>query len=83
MQFNSKQIKQFNRQQMSDYFFIEDAGDFVDSFDDSDEVYRWLYELHQEIDIEDLTEVLRLFIDYEKHEHYLAVKRFIANEIDL
>lgn len=83
MQINSEQIKQFNKQQMSDYFYIEDADDFVNAFNDSDEVYRWLYDLHQEIDIQDLTEVLRLFVDKEMHEHYLAVKRFIANEIDL
>ena len=83
MQLNSDQIKQFNKQQMSDYFYIEDANEFARSFNDSDEVYKWLYELHKEIDIEDLTEVLRLFIDNEMHEHYLAVKRFIANEIDL
>ena len=82
MQINSEQIKLFNKQEMSDYFYIEDANDFARSFNDSEEVYEWLYELHQEITLEDLTEVLRLFIDNEMHEHYLAVKRFIANEIN-
>lgn len=83
MQLNINEIKQFNRQHMSDYLLIEDAEEFAHAFDDCNELYKWLYDLHQEIDIEDLSEVLRLFIDYEKHEQYLTVKKFIALEIDL
>ena len=67
---------------MADYFFIEDANDFVNYFDDSEALYQWLLDLHKEIEIEDLTEVLRLFVDHEKYEFYLTIKRFIANEID-
>ena len=83
MQLNSNEIKKFNRQYMSDYLFIEDAEEFAHSFDDCNALYQWLYDLHQEISIEDLTEVLQLFIDHEKHEQYLTVKKFIALEIDI
>jgi hypothetical protein len=67
---------------MSDYFIIEDAEDFANAFEDSEQVYNWLIELHKEIEIEDLTEVLQLFLDMEQHENYLAVKRFISHYLN-
>ena len=73
MQLNSKQIKRLNKQYMSDYFLVEDANEFARSFEDSEAVYQWLLDLHKEIVIEDLSEVLQLFINNELHEHYLAV----------
>ena len=81
MQLNINQIKQFNRQDMADYFLIEDADEFVNYFDNCDDLYNWFLELHKEIEIEDLTEVLQLFVEYEKYEFYLTIKRFIANEL--
>jgi hypothetical protein len=64
-------------------FNIENADEWANAFESQDQLYQWLYDLHQDIEIDDLSEVLKLFVNMEMHEHYLTVKRFIANEIDL
>ena len=68
---------------MAEYVLEENPEDFANSFESQEQLYQYLLDLHKEIDIEDLSDVLNLFIRLEMHEHYLTVKRFIINEIDL
>ena len=67
---------------MEGYWELSDADNFAFQFESEEALYQWLLDLHEEIEIEDLSEMLQLFVDNELHEHYLTVKRFIANEID-
>lgn len=62
---------------MSEWFEITNAEEFADY--DSEQVYQWLVDLHKEYTLEDITEILELFVDMELSEHYLAVKRFQAH----
>lgn len=58
------------------YFYIEDADDFIWSFEDREHFREWLYDAHEEYEFEEITELKQLCLDNELDEFYMVCKQF-------
>lgn len=57
-------------------FYIHDADDFANSFEDVKQLRDWLEEAHKEYIFTDLTELKQLFYDNEMFDLFAEVKAF-------
>ena len=63
---------------MDDEIYIDDPN----VFENDDVLYEFLLALQEENVIGDLTELLQFFLNHERLDFYLTVKRFIANDLE-
>ena len=56
--------------------YIEINSDELYLFENSNEFLLWLIELHEEYELEDITELKKLVVDLEMYDFYLSCKEF-------
>ncbi len=62
---------------MDDEIYIDDLSIFNEAG-----LYQFLVDLQKDHYIEDLTELLQFCLNNERHDLYLTVKTFIANDLE-
>jgi hypothetical protein len=56
--------------------YIEINSDELYLFENSNEFLLWLIELHEEYELEDITELKKLVVELEMYDFYLSCKEF-------
>jgi len=59
--------------------YIEINSDELYLFENSNEFLLWLIELHEEYELEDITELKKLVVELEMYDFYLSCKEFEEN----
>ncbi len=63
---------------MGEIIFIDDPN----IFENEDALYQFLLDLQEDYEIGDLTDLMQFFVNHERPELYLTVKRFVANDLE-
>lgn len=61
---------------MSEYIDLGDEFDFVWSFEEPRDVFDYLLELHDEFELQDITQMKQAFLNQERYFYYMECVRF-------